>query len=408
MNTVKDTCVKVAIGNSEIILIGTAHVSRESITEVSQVIREEKPCAVCVELDEGRFASITQKDNWEKLNMVKVFREGKGFLLMANLVLSSFQRRLGDELGVKPGEEMKTAVETAQEMGIRYVLCDREVQTTLRRAWGKCGLWNKCKLLSSLVASAFSTEKLSEEEVEKLKKRNELDGMMAELSDYLPQVKTTLIDERDRYLAAKIWSSCTEAEKARTGEDAVKIAAVVGAGHLLGIKTHIEKIAAGEESVDVSDLETIPPKTFPSQAAGWIVPLIIAAIIVLGFFRAGADLSFSLFLRWILWNGSLSAIGCIIALGHPLSVLVSFIGAPIATINPFIGVGLFSGVTEATVRKPRVSDAETISDALSSLKGIYENRITKALLVFFLSSIGGMIGNFISIPTMFASLFRNG
>jgi pheromone shutdown-related protein TraB len=409
MNTVKDTCVRVSSGNREIILIGTAHVSKESIAEVSQVIREEKPCMVCVELDAGRFESITEKDNWEKLNMVKIFKEGRGFLLMANLVLSSFQRRLGNELGVKPGEEMKTAVDTAQEMGIPYSLCDREVQTTLRRAWAKCGFWNKCKLLSSLVASAFTTEKLSEEEIENLKKRNELDGMMAELSSYLPQVKTTLIDERDRYLAAKIWSSCSGVKNPHTGEGAaVKIAAVVGAGHLLGIKAHIEKIAAGEESLDVSGLDTIPPKTFLSQAAGWIFPLIIAAIIVLGFFRAGAGLSFSLFLRWIIWNGSLAAIGSIIALGHPLSVLVSFIGAPIATINPFIGVGLFSGVTEATIHKPRVSDAQTIIDDFSSLKGIYRNRITKALLVFFLSSIGGMIGNFISIPAMFAGLFGNG
>jgi pheromone shutdown-related protein TraB len=403
MNTVKDTCVRVCIGNSEIILIGTAHVSRESITEVSQVIREEKPCIVCVELDAGRLSSITEKENWEKLNMVKVFKEGKGFLLMANLVLSSFQRRLGDELGVKPGEEMKNAVDTAREIGIPYVLCDREIQTTLRRAWARCGFWDKCKLLSSLVASAFTTEKLSEEEIENLKNRNELDGMMTELSSYLPQVKTTLIDERDRYLAAKTWSSCSGIEK--TGSDTVKIAAIVGAGHLLGIKAHIEKIAAGEESVDVSDLDTIPPKTFLSQAAGWIFPLIIAAIIVLGFFRAGAGLSFSLLLRWIIWNGSLSAIGCIIALGHPLSVLVSFIGAPVATINPFIGVGLFSGVIEASIRKPRVSDAENIGEDFSSLKGIYRNRITKALLVFFLSSIGGMIGNFISIPAMFAGLF---
>ncbi|MDR2095086.1 MAG: TraB/GumN family protein [Treponema sp.] len=408
MNTVKDTCVRVPVGNSEIILIGTAHVSRESIVEVSRVIREEKPCMVCVELDAGRFASITEKDNWEKLNMVKIFKEGKGFLLMANLVLSSFQRRMGDELGVKPGEEMKTAVDTARELGIPYSLCDREVQTTLRRAWARCGFWNKCKLLSSLVASAFTTERLSEEEIESLKNRNELDGMMAELSNYLPQVKTTLIDERDRYLAAQIWSSCAGAEKQQGNGGVKKIAAVVGAGHLFGIKAHIEKIAAGEESMDVSDLDAVPPKTFLSRTAGWIFPLIIAAIIVLGFFRAGAGLSFSLFLRWIIWNGSLAAIGSIIALGHPLSVLVSFIGAPIATINPFIGVGLFSGVTEASIRKPRVSDAENIGEDFSSIRGIYRNRITKALLVFFLSSIGGMIGNFISIPAMFAGLFGNG
>jgi pheromone shutdown-related protein TraB len=370
-------------------LIGTAHVSRESIAEASGVIREEKPDQVCVELDAGRYNSISQKDSWEKLNVAKVFREGKGFLLMANLVLSGFQRRMGNELGVKPGEEMSTAIDTAVELGIPYVFCDREVQTTLRRAWARCGFWSKSKLLASLVSSAFTTEKLSEAEIENLKNRSELDGMMSELAEYLPTVKETLIDERDRYLAAKIWSG-----------GAARQVAVVGAGHLMGIKAHLEKIAAGAEDADVSELDKIPSAPVFSKIAGWIIPLIIVAIIVLGFFRAGADTSLSMLLRWILWNGSLAALGTLAALGHPLSILVSFVGAPIATINPFIGVGLFSGVTEATIRKPRVADAETLSSDVSSLRGIYRNRITRALLVFLLSSVGGMVGNFIAIPSL--------
>ena len=198
-----DTLNTLAFGNIEIILIGTAHVSRDSIDEVRNVILDIKPHCVCVELDEARYASITNKDTWENLDMVKVFREGKGFLLMANLALSGFQRRMGAELGVKPGEEMITALNTAGELGIPYRLCDREVQITLRRAWNRCSLWSKCKLLASLLAGAFTTEKITREEIENLKKHSELDGMMAELSEYLPSVKDTLIDERDRYLAAK-------------------------------------------------------------------------------------------------------------------------------------------------------------------------------------------------------------
>ncbi|MDR1249216.1 MAG: TraB/GumN family protein [Treponema sp.] len=385
----QDTRVTVSLGGREIILIGTAHVSRESIEEAARVIQEEKPDQVCVELDAGRYKSISQKDNWESLNVVKVFREGKGFLLMANLVLSSFQRRMGSELGVKPGEEMITAINTAVDLGIPYTFCDREVQTTLRRAWARCGFWSKSKLLASLVSSAFTTEKLSESEIENLKNRSELDGMMSELAAYLPSVKETLIDERDRYLAAKIWSG-----------GAARQVAVVGAGHLMGIKSHLEKIAAGTEGADVSDLDRIPSTALSSKIAGWIIPLLIAAIIALGFFRAGAGASLSMLLRWVLWNGSLAALGTLAALGHPLSILVSFVGAPIATINPFIGVGLFSGVTEATLRKPRVTDAETLASDVSSLKGIYRNRITRALLVFLLSSVGGMVGNFIAIPSL--------
>jgi pheromone shutdown-related protein TraB len=392
---VKDTTIALVLGDRTIILIGTAHVSRESIEEVAGAIRNERPDQVCVELDTERYSSIVQKDNWEKLNVVKVFREGKGFLLMANLVLSGFQRRMGNELGVKPGEEMKTAIDVALELGIPYRFCDREVQITLRRAWARCGLWSKAKLLASLASSAFATEKLSEAEIENLKDRSELDGMMSELAEYLPSVKETLIDERDRYLAAKIWSG-----------GAARQIAVVGAGHLMGIKAHLERIAAGEETVDVTDLDKLPSPSVFSRLAGWIIPLVIAAILVLGFFRAGAGVSLAMLLRWALWNGSLAALGTLAALGHPLSILVSFVGAPIATINPFIGVGLFSGIAEATVRKPRVTDAQTISDDVSSLRGIYRNRITRALLVFLLSSIGGMAGNFIAIPSLAGLLGR--
>jgi pheromone shutdown-related protein TraB len=396
-----DTRTTIRLGGREIILIGTAHVSRESIEEVVRAIKEEKPDQVCVELDSGRRDSMTQKDHWEKLDMVKVIKEGKGFLLMANLVLSGFQRRMGEGLGVKPGEEMKAAIETAGEMGIPYVLCDREVQITLRRAWARCGLWSKCKLLASLVSSAFTTEKMSPEEIESLKKHSELDGMMNELSAYLPSVKETLIDERDRYLAAKIYSSGGEASGGGAS-GGLKQIAIVGAGHMKGIQNRLEKIAAGEESPDVSALDNIPPPGILARGAGWLFPAAIVTLIVLGFFLSGTKGGFEGLLRWVLWNGSLAALGALIALGHPLSILVSFLGAPIATINPFIGVGIFSGVTEVSLRKPRVGDAQTITEDVGSLKGIYRNRITRALLVFFLSSIGGMLGNIISIPSLAA------
>jgi pheromone shutdown-related protein TraB len=290
---------------------------------------------------------------------------------------------------------MRKAIELAQELNIPYSLCDREIQTTLRRAWARCGFISKSKLLASLISSAVSSEKLSAEEIENLKKQNELDDMMGELSKFLPAVKETLIDERDQYLAAKIWASGGK-----------KSVAVVGAGHMSGIKKHLEKIAANEESDDVSSLNIIPKAKGIGKFAGWIIPAAIVALIVYGFFQAGTDVSLQMLLRWVLLTGSLAALGTLIAFGHPLSILVSFIGAPIATINPFIGVGLFAGITEASIRKPRVQDAQNLSDDVSSIKGIYRNRITKALLIFLLSSIGGMIGNFISIPSLAGTLFK--
>ncbi|MDR0644872.1 MAG: TraB/GumN family protein [Treponema sp.] len=380
----------------EIILIGTAHVSKESIDEVTQTVREEKPDMICVELDEGRYRAMTEKDNWERLDVVKVFKEGKGFLLIANLVLASFQRRMGQNLGVQPGDEMKAAVKTALELGIPFTLCDREINVTLRRAWANCSFWNKMKLLTSLLASSFTTEKISEKEIEDLKNRSELDGMMKDLSEYLPPIKTTLIDERDCYLAAKIWS---------TGGEGIKQVAVVGAGHLKGIQTHLEKITAGQESADISNLNAIPPKSFLSKVVPWLIPIVIVGLIAIGFFRVGPSQSFAMLGRWLILNGSLAAFGTLIALGHPLSILVSFLGAPIGTLSPVISVGLFSGMTEAWVRPPRVSDAEAVAEDVSSIKGIYGNRILKALLVFFLASIGGAVGNFISIPALAGLLF---
>ena len=391
MNDTRITC---ALGDREITLICTAHVSRESIEEAGRAIREDHPDTVCVELDQGRYDSLNGS-GWNKLDIAKVLREGKGFLLMANLVLAGFQRRLGGELGVKPGEEMLAAVETARELGINFALCDREVQITLRRAWSKCGLWSKNKLLASLLSSAFFTEKLSAEEIENLKKQSELEGMMDELAAYLPQVKETLIDERDRYLAAKIWSS-----------EGKRLIAVVGAGHLPGIQSHLEKLASGAASPNVDDLNVIPPPSAFSRVIPWSLPVLIVGILAYSVWRLGFGTGISMLWRWILWNGSMAALGTVAALGHPLSVLVSFIGAPIATVNPVLGVGLFSGLTEAALRKPRVEDMASINDDIASIRGIYRNRITRALLVFLLSSVGSVAGNIISLPAITGELFK--
>jgi pheromone shutdown-related protein TraB len=392
--------VRLMLNGKDIHLIGTAHVSRESIDEVSAAIREEKPGMVCVELDHDRYAAITRQDNWERLNVSKVLREGKGFLLIANIVLAGFQRRLGNDLGVKPGEEMIAALNTAQEMGIAYSLCDREVQITLRRAWACCSLWSKCKLLATLLSSAFVAEKLDADEIEKLKNRNELDNMMAELANYLPAVKETLIDERDRYLAAKIWAA------ADGMADGSRILAVVGAGHLRGIQDQLNQFAAGTPPPPLNQLESIPPRSRLSQAVKWIIPLLIVALITAGFFRADFSVFLEMLRYWVLWNGSLAALGCIIALGHSLAILISFAGAPVTSLNPFIGVGILSGLVQALVRKPRVCDAENIAEDVTSLKGVYRNRISRVLLVFFLSSLGSSIGTFVSIPAIAGLLVK--
>jgi pheromone shutdown-related protein TraB len=293
---------------------------------------------------------------------------------------------------------MIAALDTAKEMGITYSLCDREVQVTLRRAWVCCNLWSKCKLLATLLSSAFFSEKLSADEIESLKNGSELDNMMTELSGYLPSVKETLIDERDRYLAVKIWVSANKTDG--------NTLAVIGAGHLQGIQGQLEKIAAGQTPPDLGALETIPPRSWLSKAVKWIIPVLILSLIAVGFLRSDFSVFLKMIRYWILWNGSLAALGCVLALGHPLAILISFAGAPVTSLNPFIGVGILAGLVQATLRKPRVCDAESLSEDSASLKGIYRNRISRALLVFFLSSLGSSIGTFVSIPAIAGLLAR--
>lgn len=383
----------ITLNDREIILVGTAHISKESIEDVKQCVTSEQPDCVCVELDEQRYKALTNEKQWQQLDIIEVLKSGKGFLLLANLVLAAFQKRIGSDVGVKPGDEMKAAVTIAEELSIKTELVDRPIHITLKRAWAKNSLWGKSKLLAALLSSAFSTEKLSAEQIEALKDKSEMDGMMAEMAEYLPQVKEALIDERDRYLATKIWNAPGK-----------KIVAVLGAGHLAGTETYLEQLQNGSVPNDVSDIADVPPKSALAKVSGWIFPALIVLLIAAGFFKGGVAASSALLLRWLLWNGSLAAAGTLIALGHPVSIITGFLGAPLATLNPFIGVGLFTGIVQAWVRKPQVADMENLTTDVMSIKGWYKNKIAHILLIFFLSSLGGAIGNFIAVPALIGGL----
>jgi pheromone shutdown-related protein TraB len=385
------TITRVSVGGREVILVGTAHVSRDSVTEVTRIIAEEKPDRVCVELDEGRFRSMSEGSSWQNLDIGKVLREGKGFLLLANLVLGSFQRRLGSDLGVKPGEEMLAAVNAAKELGVPFSLCDRQIHITLRRAWARTSFWGKNKMLAAMLSSVFSSEKLSSEEIEGLKQKDMLQSMLDELAGYLPAAKEVLIDERDTYLAENIGRS-----------EGAKIVAVVGAGHVPGIVAYLNSM--GSEPRDLSELESIPQKKWVAKLAPWIIPAFLVVLFGLGFFKSGWKMSLEMALKWLLANGGLAAAGSLLAFAHPLTIVVAFVGAPIATLNPFVGIGLFTGIAEAFLRKPRVKDFENLQTDVASFRGFYTNRVTHILLVFLLSSLGGMIGNFIAIPWITALL----
>ena len=369
-------------GEREIILIGTAHVSQESCDEVKKAVEEKLPDCVAIELDEGRYKSLNDTESWRNLDIVKVLKNKQGFLLLANLVLSGFQKRMGNNVGVKPGDEMRAADAAAREKGINVAMVDRSIQTTLRRAWAVNSLWGKCKLISALIASAFDKEEISGEQIENLKNRSEMDSMMKELADYMPIVKQVLIDERDRYLASKIWECKGN-----------KTLAVLGAGHLPGVEAYLNELAAGTKTSDTKDIENVPEKTISSKIAGWIIPVLIVALIAAGFVYGGMTKGTQLLGAWVIWNSVLAGIGAILALAHPLTVLVAAVGAPFTSLCPLVGVGLFAGLTQAFVKKPKVSDMENLQNDIS-VKGFYRNRLLKVLLVFLFSSLGSSIGTF--------------
>lgn len=389
---------RLTLQGREFILLGTAHISHESIVQVTTSIRDEAPDCVAIELDEQRYASMKNPEAWKNLDIVKVLKGGQGFVLMANLVLASFQKRMGADVGVKPGEDMKAAITVAEEMNVPAVMVDRPIQMTLKRAWAKNSLWGKCKLLAVLLSSAFEKSEISAEEIERLKNESEMDSMMNEIAEYLPAVKEVLIDERDRYLASRIWDARVN------GEAAKKIVAVLGAGHLPGVVRHLEALAAGTVSSDTTEISQLPPSGIGGKVAGLVFPVLIVGLIVAGFFTGGAKASLDMLVQWVLWNGSLAALGALLAGGHILSVLAGFVGAPLATLNPVVGVGLFTGLVQAWVNKPKVEDMERLSDDATSIKGVYKNRILRVLLVFFLSSIGGVVGNFIAVPSLVATI----
>ena len=379
----------------EFILVGTAHISKESVDEVKRAIQERRPDCVAVELDEQRLTAIKTPDSWKNLDIIQVFKKQQGFVLMANLMLSSFQKRMGRDVGIKPGEEMKAAVEQAEALGITTAMVDRPIQVTLRRAWAKNSLWGKAKLFAALLAGAFSNEHVSAEQIESLKNSNEMDSMMEELATELPAVKTVLIDERDQFLASGIWQS-----------QGAKVLAVLGAGHLPGVMRHLAMLDSGKETADTSAIAAVPPPGIFSRAAGFVVPAAIIALIIAGFFTSGFDASMEMLVRWLLWNGSLAALGTLAAGGHILAVITGFVAAPVGTLNPFLAVGFFTGLVQAAVKKPKVEDLQTLTDDITSIKGVYKNRALRALLVFTLSSLGGAAGNIIAVPALVSSVLK--
>ena len=369
--------------DKEITLVGTAHVSRESADLVAQVIEEEKPETVCIELCESRYQSLTKKKKWQNTDLLKVIREKKAFLLLSNLMLAYFQKKIGKKLGIKPGEEVLRAIAAAQAIGAHIHLADRDIRTTLSRMWRVMGFWRKIKVLAQLVTSAGQMDAIKEEDIEKIKRKDVLETLLSENGESFPEIKRILIDERDQYLAHKI----------RTAPGG-RIVAVVGAGHVPGIQAYWEK------PVDIPVLERIPPKGQLSRVLKWGIPALIVGIIIFGFFMAGTTGGAQMIKWWILANAVLAGLGAAIAMAHPLTVLSAILASPLTSLNPMIAAGWVSGLVETFLGKPKVRDFENLPEDISTLRGFWKNKITRILLVVVFTNLGSSLGTFVAIPLM--------
>ena len=367
----------------EFILVGTAHVSKESARLVKSVIEKEKPDTVCVELCQSRFQAIQQKDRWQDTDIIKVIREKKSFLLLSNLLLASFQKRIAKQFDVKPGEEMITAINTAESTGAQLHLADRDIRTTLSRTWRIMGFWSKIKLIFQLTLSLGQLDEIKEEDIEKMKQQDVLETLLAEVGKSLPALKSILIDERDQYLAEKI----------RTAPGN-KIVAVVGAGHIPGIQKY------WDSNIDTRALEQLPPKGKSIGILKWLIPGVIVALFIAGFFYGGKKAGTDMIVWWILANGILAGVGAIIALAHPATIISSIVAAPLTSLNPMIAAGWVSGLVEAFSRKPKVKDLERLPEDIMSVRGFWKNNVTRILLVVVFTNLGSSLGTFIAFPVI--------
>ncbi|KQL34678.1 MULTISPECIES: TraB/GumN family protein [Bacillaceae] len=385
----EENITRINLDGRELILIGTAHVSKQSAEQVKEVIEAEKPDSVCIELDEQRYQSVMDGSKWKETDIFKVIKEKKATLLLMNLAISSFQNRLAKQFEIKPGQEMIQGIESAKETGANLVLADRNIQTTFSRIWHNLGWSGKAQLLSSVFFSIFSRETISEEELEKMKSQDTLNAVLAEFTESFPKLKTPLIDERDQYLAQKI--------KEAPGD---KVVAVLGAAHVPGISKEIYK------EHDLERLNQVPPKSIVPKILGWVIPVLLIAIVVYTFFAnptAGLDQALS----WVIWTGSFAAIGAAIAFGHPLAILSAFIAAPITTLHPLIASGWVSGIVQAYFRRPNVGDFENLSEDVFTIKGFWRNKVTRILLVVVLTNLVGSIGTFIGGADVIRVFFNN-
>lgn len=378
------------LSGREIFLVGTAHVSRESAELVRRIIAEQLPDAVCLELDEKRYEALAHRKSWELLDLKEILRRRQLATLLINLLLASYQKKLGDKLGVRPGSELLAAAQKAEELKIPVALCDRDVRITMRRAWRATPWHRKLMLLATLLAGMFDRSEISEESLRELRNTDLLSELLAQLGRELPELKQVLIDERDTFLAERI--------KQTPG---TRLVAVVGAGHVAGIKTALQN----DRRQQMAAISQIPPASPFWKIMAWVVPVVILGSLAYIATSKGMAVAGQNLLYWILANGIPASLGAALALAHPLTIAGAFVAAPITSLTPVIGAGYVTAFLQAMLRPPLVMEFERVLDDMNSLRGWWRNRLLRVFLAFILPALGSMIGTWIGGYEIISNLF---
>jgi pheromone shutdown-related protein TraB len=376
-------------------IIGTAHVSRSSAVAVKEMAESGDYDAIAVELCQARYDALTAERKWTDLDLYKVIREGKAGLVMANLALSAYQRRIADQFGIEPGAEMRAAAVAAKKLDLPLQLVDRDLATTLRRSYSSVPWYKRFYLMAGLAFGMVSSDEIDEESIEKLKEGDILESTFTEFAEHSPELFEALITERDRYMAVRLRQENTDAE----GRN---VLVVIGAGHMDGLATHLESNTVSPR-LEREKLERLPKRAKWPRLIPWAIMVLVLAGFFIGFSRS-PELGWELVVIWVAINGGLSALGALIARGHPLTVLSALVAAPLTSLNPTIAAGMVTGLVESWIRKPRVSDLENLRFDITSLKGWFRNPATRILLVFFLSNLGSAIGTWVAGFKIFEAL----
>jgi pheromone shutdown-related protein TraB len=365
---------------AEVKIVGTAHVSQQSVDEVRAAIEDYKPDVVAIELDSSRFTALKKQARDPSVSDVL---EVKNFnTLLVQWLLAYLQRKIGIDVGVEPGAEMKIAIEEAERRGIPIALVDRDIRLTLLRFWSSLGIWEKIKMFFALVASIAEIDNGQEIDIESLKQQNVIDAVMEEFRKFSPNGARALIDERDAFIAHQLLLLKVQRPEGR-------ILAVVGAGHRQGISDYLDR----PDSLLPFDSLVSEPKSFPwSKVFGFGVTAIFFLLLAaIAFSGVGLNMLLYAFLFWVIIHGVLAAIFTLLAGGHPYSALTCFCVAWFTSLNPMIHAGWIGAYVEAKVRKPPISDFRKIYEA-ETLTDMSKIPLFRVVLVAALGNLGSLLG----------------